>query len=817
MSELKNIQINSYETPSDAICEILEQNIHYHTFISKNNKYIIHARIRGNPSIKKLAGNITSLSAYKFYSDSMIATGTLVYDYVYVTTFGTPSSDDFIIKIKSNMTHIKWGYNSKYFIYCQTDLETNLTYLYIRYLDTSDPIKIFIALNMVDGSPYDLSTTHNFVIIKSAQSAEIPQIIEPVKLENMAGSKIPKRTVHHLLQNKNSQVKFISAVSSILYKIDFNRKGIQTTNLMQSNPIKNFSLSITSKYLLVEVYTELSQIVDVNGFGYDLFVIDLQSNKSNKSTLLIKIPKQETELMIKDACKCGPRHFRWFILNGADHIVWLSAQDKGDPQTKMQFRDQVMLFDPTKSDILTNSVVLCQTACRCRDVILDFRDNIWIIESSSKKKITKIGRLISPNNIKNVFTYDTDDLYNNPGNIMLLTDSYNQERIYVDNENNIWISHPGHSDSGVRQYIYTLNLDTKQKQTKWFADTHCCQKVSRLIKIYDQCVSVMLTEETPTRSKIYKLYHMAGNLCTPPTPSTPSTPSTSSVSSIPTYKFVKKTETIIDHSISYTTIKNYKKELIQYARSDGLKLSATLYIPTDYKTDTYRPILISAYPEDYNKKENIGQIRTSEYKFDYISWASALFWLAKGYIVVDDCDMPIIESDKLDFVTQLNLNAEAIIMYLKNRRMTDGTRIAVMGHSFGAFMVANLLTHTNLFTTGIARSGAYNRTLTPFGFQFVDQNLWSVPETYFKIDPFLHADKIRSPILLIHGQADSNPGTYPIQSERYYEALRGLGKEVRLLLLPFEDHSYVAKESIYHMLHVCEDWLDKHMGKKIDF
>jgi len=191
------------------------------------------------------------------------------------------------------------------------------------------------------------------------------------------------------------------------------------------------------------------------------------------------------------------------------------------------------------------------------------------------------------------------------------------------------------------------------------------------------------------------------------------------------------------------------------------------------------------------------------YEFIRIGWFSPIFWVTQGYAVLDDFSMPIVgegdEEPNETFIEQLVMDAEAATKAIVDRGIADPKRLAVGGHSYGAFMTANLLAHSDIFAAGIARSGAYNRTLTPYGFQSEERTFWEAPDTYFKMSPFMHADKIKKPLLLIHGDADNNSGTYPMQSERFYAALKGQGAPVRLVMLPHESHSYRAKESVMHM------------------
>ncbi|RME00388.1 MAG: S9 family peptidase, partial [Calditrichaeota bacterium] len=245
-------------------------------------------------------------------------------------------------------------------------------------------------------------------------------------------------------------------------------------------------------------------------------------------------------------------------------------------------------------------------------------------------------------------------------------------------------------------------------------------------------------------------------------------------------------------------------------------LSATLYLPPGYTKEQGRlPVFMWAYPREYKSARAASQVTDSPYRFPRLSWGSPLFWLTQGFAILDGPTMPIVgEGDKEPndtYVEQLVASARAAVETLVHRGIADPDRIAIGGHSYGAFMAANLLAHSDLFRAGIARSGAYNRTLTPFGFQAEERTLWQAPEIYFKMSPFMHADKVNEPILLIHGEADNNSGTFPIQSQRFYQALKGLGGTARLVMLPLESHGYRSRESVMHMLWEMTQWLDKYV------
>jgi dipeptidyl aminopeptidase/acylaminoacyl peptidase len=268
----------------------------------------------------------------------------------------------------------------------------------------------------------------------------------------------------------------------------------------------------------------------------------------------------------------------------------------------------------------------------------------------------------------------------------------------------------------------------------------------------------------------------------------------------------------------YPQLEGVTKQKIQYKRTDGVDLTGDLYLPRGYnkEKDGPLPVFIWAYPREFNSAADAAQIRGSKDRFTTISWGSPIYFVTQGYAILDNAEMPIVaaSADKKpndNFVQQLQLNAEAAINKLAEMGVGDRNRMAVGGHSYGAFMTANLLAHTNLFKAGLARSGAYNRTLTPFGFQNEERTYWQAPQLYYEMSPFSYADKIKTPILLIHGDSDDNPGTFPINSERLFNAIKGHGGVVRYVSLPFEAHGYRGKENLLHMLWEMNNWLDKYV------
>jgi dipeptidyl aminopeptidase/acylaminoacyl peptidase len=225
--------------------------------------------------------------------------------------------------------------------------------------------------------------------------------------------------------------------------------------------------------------------------------------------------------------------------------------------------------------------------------------------------------------------------------------------------------------------------------------------------------------------------------------------------------------------------------------------------------------VVWAYPREFNDAATAGQNRDSPYRFTRISGMSHLFFLTQGYAVLDRAAMPVVganpETVNDSFIEQIVASAKAAVDFTVQRGFGDGVRVGVGGHSYGAFMTAHLLAQSDLFRAGIARSGAYNRTLTPFGFQSERRVFWDAADTYYRLSPFMAANKINEPILFIHGENDSNPGTFPEQSERMFAAVKGTGGTARLVMLPHEDHGYRGRESVLHTLDEMFDWFDKYV------
>jgi dipeptidyl aminopeptidase/acylaminoacyl peptidase len=381
------------------------------------------------------------------------------------------------------------------------------------------------------------------------------------------------------------------------------------------------------------------------------------------------------------------------------------------------------------------------------------------------------------------------DRYGDPGRLVTVLDARGQ-RIVRQDGNWVYRTGPGDSPAGARPFLHRHDLEKNEVQRVWRAAPGSYESVDRVIAAdATGALEFVSVYESPTEPPNWRLRRLPANEVVTLTEFTDPTPQ----------------------------LRGIQKQLLTYEREDGVQLSATLYLPAGHEPGKRLPLVVWAYPLEYNDPATAGQVSGSPFRFTRIRGASQLFFLTQGYAVMDDATMPIVGDPATmndTFVEQIVASARAAIAKAAALGVADPERVGVGGHSYGAFMTANLLAHSELFAAGIARSGAYNRTLTPFGFQSERRTLWEAPEVYTAISPFLHAESIDEPLLLIHGEQDSNSGTFPIQSERMFQALKGLGGTCRYVVLPGEGHGYVARESVLHTLAEMIEWFDRHVKGK---
>jgi dipeptidyl aminopeptidase/acylaminoacyl peptidase len=519
-------------------------------------------------------------------------------------------------------------------------------------------------------------------------------------------------------------------------------------------------------------------------------LIEMWDMHGNKLKTIHERPLRERLPAGNDAVQPGPRNYSWRADQDAS-LYWVEAQDGGDPAQAASIRDS--LFEQAAPFTGPANKIL-DLATRFAGIDWGRDDLALVTEYWWKTRDVRTWK-IQPGNpeavAEQLFAYKSEDRYADPGSPAMRLNAFGRQvlRTSADGDT-LFLLGAGASSEGDRPFLDTYDLTTKQSSRLWQSQAPFYEVVLALL---DEEGKQFITsrESTDERPNFY-LHDLA--------PTSTARALTQFPHPAPQFKGVQKQQ-------------------IRYKRADGVDLSASLYLPPDYdpQRDGPRPMLMWAYPEEFKTAVAAGQIKDSPYRFNHVSYWGPQIMLARGYTVLDHPAMPIVGEDDDEpndsYLAQMTMNAEAAVEEVVRLGVAERDRIAVGGHSYGAFMTANLLAHTRLFRAGIARSGAYNRSLTPFGFQSEDRNFWEAKDVYQAMAPFNFADQIKDPILLIHGEQDNNTGTFPVQSERMYQALQGLGATTRLVMLPNESHAYRARESILHMLWEQDNWLEKHMKK----
>ncbi|MDP2060953.1 MAG: prolyl oligopeptidase family serine peptidase, partial [Flavobacteriaceae bacterium] len=601
-------------------------------------------------------------------------------------------------------------------------------------------------------------------------------------ISNANGKVSQNRTYQDLLKNKTDEYNFENLVLSELYKV--NVSG-ESSLFKEKNMFIDEDFSPDGNYLMITTLQRpFSYVVPFNRFPQKTVVYD----KAGKELKVInQIPLREIQPKGFMATFEGKRNMNWRNDEPAT-LFFVMALDGGDPAKQVDYRDELFVWSAPFTD---EPFSLAKVPQRFSRIIWGDKSNAILFDSWYDTRNEKTY-LINPSDVnekpKKISDRNSQDIYSDPGNFETKRNFYGRQVLAIE-KGNIYLLGDGFTKLGQHPFIDELNLKTLK--TKRLYQSSLKNKKEEVLSIEDfKSGQVLVRIQSKNDFPNYFFRNFRKN-------------------SEPTQ--------ITNFKNPFESINNVYKEVIKYTRNDGVELSGTLYLPVGYdrnKKDKL-PLLIWAYPEEFKDKDSAGQITQNPNEFTFPSYGSFIYWVTRGYVVLDDASFPIVgegETEPNDtFIPQLVANAEAAINAVDKLGYIDRKRVAVGGHSYGAFMTANLLTHSNLFACGIARSGAYNRTLTPFGFQREQRNYWDSPEIYNTMSPFMNASKMKTPILLVHGEADNNPGTFTLQTERYFQAIKGLGGPARMVILPKESHGYVAKENILHLLWEQDQFLEKYL------
>jgi dipeptidyl aminopeptidase/acylaminoacyl peptidase len=600
----------------------------------------------------------------------------------------------------------------------------------------------------------------------------------PVVQENL-GKTAASRTYQDLIKNSYDEALFAFYATAQMVR---NTNGVET-KIGSPDIFGGFDFSPDGNYIYIQKYNQpFSYLVPVNDFASTHFIID----KNGKHVqLLARNPSGETAPIGYDNVQNMPDNYQWHA-NKPATIIFSHPLDSGIYKKRNDYHDAVFSMD---APFTNKPKELFKTSYRIGGIAFGNETINMVTEFiQAKQKVKTFIWNEKENNYTLLNERSMNDAYSNPGSPVTAKNKYGNNVIrFVDGGKAMLLTGQGASAKGDLPFLNKYDFETKQTSTIWRCEEPYYETV---IKVLDAEKGKFVTAKQSVTEPANIYIRENG-----------------------------KATKITGFTDPQPALRKVKKEKIFYKRNDGVDLTATVYYPENFKpgVDKPLPIFMWAYPREFKSNADAAQVRGSQYNFTTVSWGSPVFLAANGYCVMDNAEFPIVgEGDKEpndNFIEQLIANAQAALNKIHELKIGDTSRASVGGHSYGAFMTANLLAHSRLFKAGIARSGAYNRTLTPFGFQAEQRTYWQAPDIYNKMSPFSHADKIKDALLLIHGEADNNPGTFPIQSERLYNAIKGHGGTVRYVQLPYESHSYAAKENLLHMLWEMNSWLDKYLKK----
>ena len=788
---IKSQENYSYQKPPPEILELVDITLPPRVLIDENKNFMIYLYRNSYKSIDELSSPEIKLAGLRLNPNSNSRSRTNYYNNIMISKMDQIDKSAKQIKgLPKNpkLANIKWSPDQTKIAMTNTKEEgVELWYIDLEKLTAkklTDP-KLNASLGDVITWYQDSKNILTKFKLKNSPDIIDGEDVVPTGpiISSNDGKKAQNRTYQDLLKNEVDEKNFETLARSVLSKVSLKGK---TKLLAKKNLYHEIDFSPDGKFILISIIQKpFSYLVPYYRFPMKYAIY---SSKGKELTVLHEVPLIEDLPKGFMAVRTGPRNFSWRS-DRPSNLIFVEALDGGNPETDIKYRDEIFEVGyPFKQ----NKVSLLKTINRfyridwCNDTLALGYDYWW----NSRNTKTYI---FSPSNTnkepKIIIDRNYQDRYNDPGSFVKRRNFYGKS-ILAMNKQNLYLMGDGFRDDGQFPFIDQLNLESLKK-----------------VRLYESSFKDkkedLLDFEADNNMILTRI---------------------ESASEYPNYFFRDlKTDSltkITDFENPFLSIMDVSKEVIEYKRSDGIDLSATLYLPKGYDINKKQklPMIMWAYPREFKDNKSASQITQNKNEFTFPYWGSPIYWLTRGYVVLDDVSFPIIgEGDNQpndNFRKQLVDNASSAINRVYELGYIDKEKVAIGGHSYGAFMVANLLSHSKLFAAGIARSGAYNRTLTPFGFQSEERNYWEAPDTYYNMSPFMHAEKVKTPLLLIHGEEDNNSGTYPLQSERYFNALKGLGATTRLVMLPKESHSYRAKESIMHMLWEQDRWLERYVKNK---
>lgn len=775
----------TYQKPSQEILDILNAPAPPVLAINPSRTYATLSEMQRYPSIAEVSRPMLRLAGLRIDPPTNglhLAPASLS-----ITLIRTSDGIKLPLSLPANarVSNLRWSPDGKQFAFANTT--TTGIELWLGDPASGKTRKIDgVRLNTILGEPMEWLPDNRTLLARTVPAGRGPapkesEVPTGPRVQESDGHAGPVPTYEDMLQSPHDEDLFEYYAIAQLVRIDSGSGA--ATALGKPGLLDEVSTSPDGKNILIaRLHRPFSYLHPADEFPKDVEVWD------TSGAMVYKVASLPLPAHVPlGGVRTGPRQIRW-MANQPATIFWVEALDGGNPKEKVPHRDRMLSI---RAPFQGEPQEIFKTEERFAGI--QFGSNFALVEDLHR--VTKLLRTyeIDPSKPnaegKLIWSRNSQDRYKDPGRPVekrqvarTFFGNGGAESTLLQSGDSILLTGAGASPQGDRPFLDRFNIATGQTERLF----HCAEdKYETVEAVLDEQGSRFITRrESPTEPPNFYLHNGTSEIA------------------------------LTQLKDPAPRLRRIKKELVTYKRADGVPLSFELYLPPDYKAGTRLPAVVWAYPREYNDATTAGQVTGSSKRFTMMGGYSELFFLLDGYAVLENVAMPVVGTIDVvnnTYVEQIVADSKAAIDKAAEMGVIDPNRVGVGGHSYGAFMTANLLAHCNLFRAGIAESGAYNRTLTPFGFQSERRSLWEAQDTYLRMSPFMFADKIKAPILLIHGDADDNSGTFPIQTERMYEAIRGNGGTVRLVFLPNEAHGYRAKETIEHLLWEKSAWFDKYV------
>ncbi len=784
------LAFGQYQLPPKAIVDILDAAALPTASVSPSGQVIALLERASMPTIAELAQPMHRLAGMRVNPKTNGPQRAQTLEAIALRSIADGSEIAVTLPVNPRLSWIGFSPDGKRFAFTQTR-ETGIE-LWMGDAATGQARAISAAgLNAMWGSPCDwladsTALLCRFVPPSRGPAPSPPEVPAGPNVQENLGRQAPVRTYQDLLTSARDEALFEYYGTSLLAIVDATtgaRRPIGPAGLYQQADV-----SPNGEFILIaRIKRPFSRLVPADDFPKEVEIWNRQGTVVRR---IADLPVADT--VPNNGVLPGPRGYVWQATAPAT-LVWAEALDGGDPRKPAAHRDRVVAL---KAPFAGEPAELLKTEYRFRSIRWTDKGVPLVNEFDRGRRWTRTWLIDDPGAPpRRLWDVSAEDRYNFPGTVLQRPGSlprpnlqpgdflYPSDRLVVQHGNFIYTTSEGASPQGDRPVLSRVNLRSGQAERLFQSDDKSYESVVALLT--DDAASFVTRRESPTEPPNYMVRLASG-----------------------------ESRALTAFADPAPQLRGVTKQLLTYQRNDGVQLSATLYLPPNYRKGDRLPTLLWAYPREFTDPKAASQVVGSPNRFPAMGWAGLhLLFLTQGYAVLDNPTMPIVgvgETANDAYVEQLVASAQAAVDTVVAMGVVDRDRVVAGGHSYGAFMTANLLAHSDIFRAGIARSGAYNRTLTPFGFQNESRTFWEATSVYTRMSPFWYADKIKEPILLIHGEADDNSGTFPIQSERLYMALKGHGATVRYVTLPHEAHGYAARESVLHTVAEMLTWADKY-------